>query len=35
MRDEQKMTYLRKLADKLHDRSAVIGIVGLGYNVFR
>ena len=31
MRDEQKMTYLRQLTDRLQDRSAVIGIVGLGY----
>jgi UDP-N-acetyl-D-glucosamine dehydrogenase len=31
MRDEQKMAYLQHLTEKLHDRSAVIGIVGLGY----
>jgi UDP-N-acetyl-D-glucosamine dehydrogenase len=31
MRDEQKIPYLQQLTDKFHDRSAVIGIVGLGY----
>jgi hypothetical protein len=30
MRDEQKMAYLQQLTDKFHNRSAVIGIVGLG-----
>lgn len=35
MRDEQKMAFLQQLTDKLHDRSAVIGIVGLGYSVCR
>jgi UDP-N-acetyl-D-glucosamine dehydrogenase len=31
MRDEQKITHLQQLTEKFHDRSAVIGIVGLGY----
>lgn len=31
MRDEQKMTHLQRLTDKLRDHSAIIGIVGLGY----
>lgn len=31
MRDEQKTTYLLQLTDKFQDRTAVIGIVGLGY----
>ena len=31
MRDEQKLAYLQQLTAKFHDRSAVIGIVGLGY----
>jgi UDP-N-acetyl-D-glucosamine dehydrogenase len=31
MRDEQKLTYLRRLTNRLQDRTAVIGIVGLGY----
>jgi len=31
MRDEPEMTYLEHLTDKLHERRAVIGIVGLGY----
>jgi hypothetical protein len=35
MRDEQKLDYLQRLTDKFHDGSAVIGIVGLGYSVFR
>jgi hypothetical protein len=35
MRDEQKMTYLKHLTDKFEDHSAVIGIVGLGYSVYR
>jgi len=35
MRDEQKPAHLQKLTEKFHDRSAVIGIVGLGYNVCR
>lgn len=30
MRDEQKTTYLLQLTDKFQDRTAVIGIVGLG-----
>lgn len=35
MRDEQKISYLQHLTEKCHDRRAVIGIVGLGYRVFR
>lgn len=35
MRDEQKLAYLQPLTDKFHDRSAIIGIVGLGYRVFK
>ena len=31
MRDAQKMSYLRQLTNRLQNRSAVIGIVGLGY----
>jgi hypothetical protein len=35
MRDEPNPAFLQQLTEKFHDRSAVIGIVGLGYNVFR
>ena len=35
MRDENTSPHLEQLLDMLQDRSAVIGIVGLGYRVFR
>jgi len=35
MRDENTSPHLEQLLDRLQDRSAVIGIVGLGYSVFR
>jgi UDP-N-acetyl-D-glucosamine dehydrogenase len=31
MRDESKPAYLEQLTNRLHDRTAVIGIIGLGY----
>jgi hypothetical protein len=30
MRDEQKITKLQQLTEKLQSRTAVIGVVGLG-----
>ena len=35
MRDENPSHHLEQLLVKLHERSAVIGIVGLGYSVLK
>ena len=35
MRDENTSPHLEQLLAKLQDRTAVIGIVGLGYRVWR
>ena len=35
MRDENTSPHLEQLLAKLHDRSAVIGIVGLGYRMLK
>lgn len=35
MRDENQSVHLEQLLSRLRERQAVIGIVGLGYSVFR
>ena len=35
MRDEQQSAHLQQLTAKLRDRTAVIGIIGLGYRVLK
>lgn len=35
MRDENQSVHLEQLLARLRERQAVIGIVGLGYRVFR
>jgi UDP-N-acetyl-D-glucosamine dehydrogenase len=35
MRDESKPAQLERLTTRLRERTAVIGIIGLGYSVFR
>lgn len=35
MRDDSKPAHLEQLSTKLRERTAVIGIVGLGYSVCR
>ena len=35
MRDESKPAHLEQLTTRLRERTAVIGIVGLGYRVCR
>ena len=35
MRDENQSVHLEQLLARLSDRHAVIGIIGLGYKVFR
>lgn len=35
MRDENQSVHLEQLLDRLRDRHAVIGIIGLGYRVLR
>jgi UDP-N-acetyl-D-glucosamine dehydrogenase len=35
MRDESKPAYLEQLTERLNKRTAVIGIIGLGYRVWR
>jgi hypothetical protein len=35
MRDEHQSAHLQQLAAKLRDRTAVIGIIGLGYRVLK
>lgn len=35
MRDEQQSVHLQQLTAKLRDRTAVIGIIGLGYRVLK
>ena len=35
MRDENQAVHLEQLLKRLREREAIIGIVGLGYKVFR
>lgn len=35
MRDEQQSAHLQQLTAKLRDRTAVVGIIGLGYRVLK
>lgn len=35
MRDENQSIYLEQLLARVGERNAIIGIVGLGYSVFR
>lgn len=35
MRDENQSAHLQRLTAKLRDRTAVIGIIGLGYRVLK
>ena len=35
MRDEHQSAHLQQLVAKLRDRTAVIGIIGLGYRVLK
>jgi len=35
MRDEHQSAHLQQLTAKLRDRTAVVGIIGLGYRVLK